>query len=225
MVKFPCFLWKTWPLLLLFFIVFPFSIYIFPLCLIFPCLFLMAARVASTKRVWRICYTWPLHTTTAGSSDCQQHSPVKKCQLDQQNPESSTKTTASQIGAVLWHAFLRSAFASRPCNCGLYDWLMQTWQVQNTALKPKYWLLMLLGIHLEYKTARCTLKMAGIGMRRSRSSWHMVNTAFSVRFLRNMLCLSGSLDNHWGHNNCFNCYSELWHYLPCLFRFCDPVPH
>ncbi len=71
-----------------------FSLYIFSLCLVFPCLFLMAARVASTKRVWRICYTWPLHTTTAGSSDCQQHSPVKKCQLDQRNPESSTKTTA-----------------------------------------------------------------------------------------------------------------------------------
>lgn len=136
-----------------------FSIYIFPLCLVFPCVFLMASRVASTKRVWRICYTWPLHTTTAGSSSCQQHSPMKKCQLDQQNPESSIKTTASQIRALLWHAFLRSTFVSRPCNCGLYDWLMQTWQVQDTVLKPKYWLLMLLGMQLEYKTAHCTLKM------------------------------------------------------------------
>lgn len=46
MVKIPCLLWKTWPLVLSFF-----SLYIFSLCLIFPCLFLMAARVASTKRV------------------------------------------------------------------------------------------------------------------------------------------------------------------------------
>lgn len=160
MVKFPCFLWKTWPLVLFFFsLSTSFSPSLFSLCLVFPRLFLMAPGVASTKRVWRICYTWPLHTTTAGSSGCQQHSPVKKCQLDQQNPESSTKTTASQIRALLWHAFLRSTFVSWPCNCGLYEWLMQTWQVQNTVLKPKYWLLMLLGIHLEYKTAHCTLKM------------------------------------------------------------------
>lgn len=187
MVKFPCFLWKTWPLLLFFSLSVSLSLYIFSLCLVFPCLFLMAARVASTKRVWRICYTWPLYTTTAGSSDCQQHSPVKKCQLDQQNPESSTKTTARQIRALLWHAFLRSAFVSRPCNCGLYNWLMQTWQVQNTALKPKYWLLMLLGKGLEYKTAHCSLRTARIGIRRTGSSWHAVNTAFSVLFLRNVM--------------------------------------
>lgn len=117
-------------------------------------------------------------------------------------PETSRKTTASQIRALLWHAFLRSAFSSRPCNCGLYDWLMQTWQVQNTVLKPKYWLLMLLGIHLEYKTAHCTLKMAWTEIRRSRSSWHTVNTSFSVLFQRNVLCLSRSPDNHSGHNNC-----------------------
>lgn len=93
-----------------FFIVSPIlSLYIFPLCLIFLHLFLMAPSVASTKRVWRICYTWPLYTTTAGNSDCQQHSPVKKCQRDQRNPESSAKTTASNIRALLWHAFLRSA--------------------------------------------------------------------------------------------------------------------
>ena len=159
MVKFPYFLWKTWPLLLFFlFVCLSFSLYIFSLCLVFPCVFLMAAWVASTKRVWRICYTWPLHTTTAGSSDCRQHSPVKKCQLDHRNPESSTKTTASQIRALPWHAFLRSAFVSQPCNCGLYNWLTQTWQVQNTALKPKYWLLMFLGIRLEYKTVQCTFQ-------------------------------------------------------------------
>lgn len=70
-------------------------------------------------------------------------------------------------------------FASRPCNCGLYNGLMQTWQVQNTALKSKYRLSMLLGMHLEYKTAQCTVKTARLGI---RGSWHVKNKRFLFSF-------------------------------------------
>lgn len=186
MVKFPYFLWKTWPLLLFFFCLF-FSIYIFPLSRLSLSVFNGSQGCLNKESVKNLLYMTSAHHNRRQLRQPGAQPLEKMSTWPAKNPESSTKTTASQIRALLWHAFLRSAFVSRPCNCGLYNWLMQTWQVQNTALKPKHWLLMLLGIHLEYKTAHCILKMARRGIRRTRSSWHMINTAFSVLFLRNVV--------------------------------------
>ena len=85
---------------------------------------------------------------------------------------------------------------------------MQTWQVQDTALKPKYRVLMFLGICLEYKTTHCTLEIA---RKRNKDNLHFL---FSFS---GTLCLPRSLDNRSGHNNCFTRCSELWRDLPCLF--------
>lgn len=80
MVRFPCFLWKTWPLVgapcpLLSFFSF------------IPCVFFNDGHGFSTKWVWRIC----LYMTSAHHNrrrrDCQQYSPLEKCKLDQANPE------------------------------------------------------------------------------------------------------------------------------------------
>lgn len=88
----------------------------------------------------------------------------------------------------------------------------------------KYWLSTLLGIRFG------TIKRPAADSKWPDKEWgdlgqHMANAAFSVLVLRRMLCLRRSLDNHSGHNNCFNCYSELWHDLTCLFCVCDLMPH
>lgn len=153
----------------------------FPFCLILLCLFVMAVRIASTKRAQRICSTWPLRTTTAGSFGLPAAQPCEKMSTwpAKLSTEMPIKTTSCQAALT---CLLQSPPASRPCNCGLGYWLMQTWQVQN---KPKYWLLILHGIHLEDKTAHCTLEMSWKIMR-CRSSWQTINRSF---LFRHMLCL------------------------------------
>lgn len=209
---------------LFFFVCLFFSIYIFPLSRLSLSVFNGSQGCLNKESVKNLLYMTSAHHNRR-QLRLPAAQPREKMSTWPAKPRKFYKNN-SQIRALLWHAFLRSAFVSRPCNCRLYDWLMQTWQVQNTALKPKYWLLMLLGIRLEYKTAHCTLKMARIGIRRTRSCWHMVNTAFSVLFLRNVmsalpwittLVITIVLTVVVSYGMTYPVFF--------FFCFCDPVPH